>query len=160
MANINELINEIEDIMDEASSVPFSRKVSVDPEEINDIVREMRDSLPEEIKSAQWVNSEKDRIISEAKNEAKSIVDKANNDISSFKEQARSQYQKMVSEHEITTQAKQEANRIIQEAKTEALSIRKQSYDYVDKLFSSSAENFSQLAQSLDKNRRHILEDK
>ncbi|MDD7305927.1 MAG: ATPase [Peptoniphilaceae bacterium] len=160
MANINELINEIEDIMDEASSVPFSRKVSVDPDEIYEITKEMRESLPEEIKSAQWVESEKDRILSEAKSEAKSVIDKANNDISTFKEQARNQYQQMVSEHEITMQAKQEANRIIQEAKTEALSIRKQSYDYVDRLFSSSAENFSQLAQSLDKNRRHILEDK
>ncbi|MFR7353257.1 MAG: ATPase, partial [Anaerococcus obesiensis] len=39
MANINELIDEIEDIMDNASSVPFSRKVSVDPDEIFEIVR-------------------------------------------------------------------------------------------------------------------------
>ncbi len=49
MANINELIDEIEDIMDNASSVPFSRKVSVDPDEIFEIVRDMRDSLPTEI---------------------------------------------------------------------------------------------------------------
>lgn len=160
MANINELINEIEDIMDSASSVPFSRKVSVDPDEIDEVLKEMRNSLPEEIKNAQWVNSEKDRIISEAKNEAKSIVENANHEISSFKEQARNQYQKMVSEHEITIQAKNEAHRIIQEAKTEALAIKKQSYEYVDKLFSSSAQNFSQLAQSLDKNRRNILGEK
>lgn len=160
MANINDLINEIDDIMDDASSVPFSRKVSVDPDEIYEITTEMRQSLPEEIKSAQWVNSEKDRIISEAKNEADSIIDKANNDISTFKEQARNQYQQMVSEHEITVQAKQEADRIIQEARNEAMAIKKQSYDYVDKLFSSSAENFSQLAQSLDKNRRNILDNK
>ena len=63
MADINELIDEIEDIMDNASSVPFSRKVSVDPDEIFEIVRDMRDSLPTEIKNAQWINEEKDRIL-------------------------------------------------------------------------------------------------
>ena len=81
MANINELIDEIEDIMDNASSVPFSRKVSVDPDEIFEIVRDMRDSLPTEIKNAQWINDEKERILQEAENEAKSKVENANNEI-------------------------------------------------------------------------------
>lgn len=160
MANLNELIDEIEDIMDNASSVPFSRKVSVDPDEIFEIVRDMRDSLPTEIKNAQWINEEKDRILSEAENEAKSKIDNANNEISNFKEQAKSQYQRMISEHEITAKAKQEAQRILEDANQQANSIKQQSYQYVDQLFSKSSENFNQLAQSLEKNRKHILNQK
>lgn len=160
MANINELIDEIEDIMDNASSVPFSRKVSVDPDEIFEIVREMRDSLPSEIKNAQWINDEKDRILQEADNEAKSKIDNANSQINNFKEQAKSQYQKMISEHQITIQARDEARRIIEEANNQANSIRQQSYQYVDQLFSKSSENFNQLAQSLEKNRKIILKQK
>lgn len=160
MANINELIDEIEDIMDNASSVPFSRKVSVDPDEIFEIVREMRDSLPAEIKNAQWINDEKDRILQEAENEAKSKLSNANNQIENFKQQAKSQYQKMISEHQITNQAKEEARRIIEEATNQANSIKQQSYQYVDRLFSKSSENFSQLAQSLEKNRQNILKQK
>lgn len=160
MANINELIDEIEDIMDNASSVPFSRKVSVDPDEIFEIVREMRDSLPSEIKNAQWINDEKDRILQEADNEAKSKIDNANSQINNFKEQAKSQYQKMISEHQITIQARDEARRIIEEANNQANSIRQQSYQYVDQLFSKSSENFNQLAQSLEKNRKNILKQK
>lgn len=160
MANINELIDEIEDIMDNASSVPFSRKVSVDPDEIFEIVREMRDSLPSEIKNAQWINDEKDRILQEADNEARSKIDNANNEINNFKEQAKSQYQKMISEHEITSKAKQEGRRIVEEANKQAQAIKQQSYQYVDQLFSKSSENFNQLSQSLEKNRNKILNNK
>lgn len=160
MANINELIDEIEDIMDNASSVPFSRKVSVDPDEIFEIVREMRDSLPNEIKNAQWINDEKDRILQEADNEAKSKIENANSQINNFKEQAKSQYQKMISEHQITAQAREEARRIIEDANNQANSIKQQSYQYVDQLFSKSSENFNQLAQSLEKNRKNILKQK
>ena len=160
MANINELIDEIEDIMDNASSVPFSRKVSVDPDEIFEIVRDMRDSLPTEIKNAQWINDEKERILQEAENEARSKVQNANNEIKNFKEQAKSQYQRMISEHQITAEARQEAQRILEQANQEANKIKQQSYQYIDQLFTKSCENFSQLAQSLEKNKQHILNQK
>lgn len=160
MANINELIDEIEDIMDNASSVPFSRKVSVDPDEIFEIVRDMRDSLPTEIKNAQWINDEKERILQEAENEARSKVQNANDEIKNFKEQAKSQYQRMISEHQITAEARQEAQRILEQANQEANKIKQQSYQYIDQLFTKSCENFSQLAQSLEKNKQHILNQK
>lgn len=161
MANkITDLINEMEDIMDEASSVPFSRKVSVDPDEIYDILNEMKESLPEEIKQAQWVTDEKDRILSEASSEADSRLSQAEGEIKNFKEQAKSQFQRMVSEHEITQQARSEADRILQEATAEAKQVREQSYQYIDKLFSGSIDNFSALAQQLEKNRQKILESK
>ena len=161
MANkITDLILEMEDIMDEASSVPFSKKIAVDPDEIYEILNEMKDALPEEIKQAQWVTDEKERILSEANSEADSRLNQAEGEIKNFKEQAKTQFQKMVSEHEITQQARLEADRILQEAAAEAKNIRQQSYVYVDKLFTGSAENFSQLAQQLEKNKNKILENK
>lgn len=161
MANkITDLILEMEDIMDEASSVPFSKKIAVDPDEIYEILNEMKDALPEEIKQAQWVTDEKERILSEANSEADSRLNQAEGEIKNFKEQAKTQFQKMVSEHEITQQARLEADRILQEAAAEAKNIRQQSYVYVDKLFTGSAENFSQLAEQLEKNKNKILENK
>lgn len=161
MANkIDDLINELGDIMDEASSVPFSRKVSVDPDEIYEILAEMRDSLPEEIKQAQWVTDEKERILQEANSEADSRLSLAEGEIKNFREQAKSQYQKMINEHEITQQAQAEANNILREAEAQAKQIKAQSYQYVDKLFSGSIENFSQLVNQLEKNKSAILENK
>ncbi|WP_296126719.1 ATPase [uncultured Anaerococcus sp.] len=161
MANkITDLIYEMEDIMEEASSVPFSKKVAVDPDEIYDVLNEMKDSLPEEIKQAQWVTEEKERILSEASNEADSRLNQAEGEIKNFKEQAKSQFQRMVSEHEITQQARAEADRILQEAAAEAKHIKAQSYEYVDKLFSGSIDNFSGLVQQLEKIRNNMLENK
>ncbi|MBP2015124.1 ATPase [Anaerococcus degeneri] len=161
MANkITDLILEMEDIMDGASSVPFSKKIAVDPDEIYEILNEMKDSLPEEIKQAQWVTDEKDRILSEASAEADNRRSQAEGEIKNFKEQAKSQYQKMVSEHELTIQARNEADRILQEAAAEAKKIRQQSYEYVDRLFTGSAANFSKLAQQLEQNKNKILENK
>ncbi|WP_044566024.1 MULTISPECIES: ATPase [Anaerococcus] len=159
-STLTQLINEMEDVMDEASAVPFSRKVSVDPDEIYEILAEMKDSLPQEIKQAEWTYQEKDRIIGEAEAEAKRRLEQTDKEISQFKDQAKNQYQKMISDHEITQQARAEADRILQEAATEANKLRQQSYEYIDKLFSSSAENFSTLAQQLEKNRRSILESR
>lgn len=150
----------MEDVMDESSSVPFSRKVSVDPDEIYELLNEMKDALPEEIKQAQWVTDEKDRIISEAKSEADSRLNEAENEINNIKEQARNKFRQLVSENEITREARNEAERIIEEANIEADKIRQQSYAYVDRLFQGSIENFSQLANQLEKNRRTILENK
>ena len=146
--------------MDESSSVPFSRKVSVDPDEIYELLNEMKDALPEEIKQAQWVTDEKDRIIAEAKSEADSRLNEAENEINNIKEQARNKFRQLVSENEITREARNEAERIIEEANIEADKIRQQSYAYVDRLFQGSVENFSQLANQLEKNRRTILENK
>lgn len=159
-STITQLINELEDVMDEASAVPFSRKVSVDPDEIYEILTEMKDSLPQEIKQAEWTIAEKDRIIGEAEATANQRLENADKEIQKFKEQAKDQYQRMISEHEITLQARTEADRILQEAATEANKLRQQSYEYIDKLFSSSSENFSQLASQLEKNRRSILESR
>ena len=57
-----QLIEEMEDLMDGASTVPFSKKVMVDADEVLEILTEMREALPEEIKQAQWVTEEKERI--------------------------------------------------------------------------------------------------
>ena len=51
------MVEELEDLIDEAAAVPFSKKVMVDPEEVNSILTEMRNGLPEEIKQANLPSS-------------------------------------------------------------------------------------------------------
>ncbi|MDO5047353.1 MAG: ATPase [Anaerococcus sp.] len=153
------LINEMEDVMDESSSVPFSRKVSVDPDEIYDLLKDMKDALPEEIKQAQWVIDEKDRIISEANSEAESRIKEAEHEINNIKDQARNKFRQLVSESEVTREARIEADKIVKEANIQAENIKQKSYAYIDRIFKGSVENFSQLSQQLEKNRRDLLEN-
>ena len=44
-----ELLQEIEDILDTSGGFPLTGKVMVDPDEIRNLLKEIRDELPEEI---------------------------------------------------------------------------------------------------------------
>lgn len=57
--DVLQIIEEIEDLLDEASTVPFSKKVMVDTDEVFHLLQQIRQGLPGEIKQAQWVNEEK-----------------------------------------------------------------------------------------------------
>ena len=62
-----DLIQEIEDILETAGGFPLTGKVMVDPGEIRDILKEIRQELPEEIQQAQWIKNERQRILDDAK---------------------------------------------------------------------------------------------
>lgn len=75
--DVLKLIDEIEDILEESSTVPFSKKVMVDVDEILDILKEVRIRLPDEIKQAAWIKEEKQRILAEAQKDADNILNEA-----------------------------------------------------------------------------------
>ena len=77
MMRIDELIKEIEEIVNTASGVPLTGKVMVEGEEIINILNDIEACLPDEIKQARWIQSEKDRILSEAKKEYETVVNDA-----------------------------------------------------------------------------------
>ena len=63
---INDLLKEIEDILDSAGGFPLTGKVIVDPDEISDILKEIKNELPEEIQQAQWIKNQQQRIMDES----------------------------------------------------------------------------------------------
>ena len=95
-----ELLDELDEIIDVAGSVPLVRKVMVDPNEITEIVKEIRLELPDEIQQAQWIKNERDRILDEAKAEYERIIT-----------EAQEKAEKLVEQDEITVKAKARADR-------------------------------------------------
>ena len=59
-----ELLEEIEDIVDTAPGLPLTGKIMIDSNELLEIVREIRLSLPDDVQQAKWVKEEKERILS------------------------------------------------------------------------------------------------
>ena len=55
---VMQLLDELEDILETASKVPFSDKAIVDSEEISQIISDIRLSMPKDIQQAQWVKEE------------------------------------------------------------------------------------------------------
>lgn len=154
--DIISLLEELEELIDEASSVPFSKKVSVNPEDIYGIINDMKDAIPQEIKDAQWVNSERERIISEANSQATSLKDKAKDEVQRSYDEANRRLKELVSENNITQQANQESERIISEAKATAQTIATNSLAYVDELLSKTSDDLKNTLKSIEDNRSQL----
>ncbi|MEX0754280.1 MAG: hypothetical protein WEA54_06510 [Actinomycetota bacterium] len=114
-------INQLEQLLQDAKSMPLSSSVLVNQEEILEVVDEMKRSLPEEIKQARWVVKDREELLTKARGDAEQIV-----------EQARAEQLKMAQKEEIVERAKQEAERILDVADEEARTVRSEAENYVD----------------------------
>jgi len=122
-SSIVDYLNKIEDAIDDAKTVRFSNKVAVDKNEVFEIIKEIRLNLPGEIRDAQRIIEDHDRIINSAKARAEDILTEAENEANS-----------LVDEHEIFRRATERANDIIDEAKKTAKDTQLNSLDYADEI--------------------------
>ena len=75
--DVLKLIDEVEDIIDNGSSLPFSNKVMVDADELFEIIKEIRIRLPDEIKQATWIKDERQKILEEAQKDTDTLISEA-----------------------------------------------------------------------------------
>ena len=71
------LLEELEQVVDEGRSSPFSNKVQVDKDEIFEIIDEIKMKLPNEIKQSKWVIEERNKILVDAQKEADEMLKEA-----------------------------------------------------------------------------------
>ncbi len=154
--DILKLIDELEEVIDDASSIPFTKKVGVDPEEIYELIHDLKDSLPEEIKEARWVNEERERILSEAQKQADVLIENANQDVQKKDEDAKRRYKELVNEHAITVEAKRQAEQIIAEAKNTSNTIVKNSLSYVDGMLVKTEDELKNLLSVITDSRNQL----
>ena len=93
---------ELECIISNASSIPFSHKSGIDKEEVLELINNIKASLPEELKQAHWVNQERHKIINDSKQEALEIVEQAKKEAE--KQAAKLAAQKMKEENGNTSE--------------------------------------------------------
>lgn len=122
---ITGLVEVLQEIVEDGSKMPFSKKILVDREEVNTILDEIIQSIPEDLRTAQWVLGEKDRILTEARTEyerTKAEVDRM--------------MQEKVNNHDLVKEAEAKAQEILSKAQTEAKLVRLSARDYADSLLS------------------------
>lgn len=68
--DILHLVDRLEELFNESKSVPFTHSVIVDEDKMLDIIDQMRVSIPEEIKKAQQITAQRDRILAQSQEEA------------------------------------------------------------------------------------------
>ena len=107
--SIDTLLRDMDTVLDEGKSVPFSNKLMVDVEELKRIIEDIRLNMPTEITQAKKIATERRDILNAADAEAEDILAKA-----------RQKADLMVEEHQITKEAREAARGIMQQAKNES----------------------------------------
>lgn len=157
--DVNQTIEEIEDLLDDASTVPFSKKVLVDADDVLHLLQQIRQGLPGEIKQAQWVNDEKDKILAEAERDAEEIRNDAGRQADKIINDAKETFNNMISEHEVTKSANKYAEDIVTKAEKNAVILKNESMTYVDELLATTQEKLRDILSDLDEDRKELKQE-
>ncbi len=131
--DILQLIDRLEELFNESKNVPFTKNVMVDEDRMLDIIDQMRIAIPEEVKKAQQLLGQRDRVLAQAQEEANRTL-----------ELARQKADQLVMKDGITQEAQRRAEQILAQARSEAESTRADADDYV-------LDSLTQLQAELDR---------
>ena len=67
--SVIELLEYLQDMVENSPKVPITGKAIIDTKEFDEVIDQITNYLPDQLKKAQWVVSEKERILEEAKKE-------------------------------------------------------------------------------------------
>lgn len=141
---VDELISELQDLVADSKTLPLSGgKVIIDAEKIYDILDEIQDTLPAEVRQAKNIVADRSQIIAEAKKEADDII-----------RAAEERKKQMIDQSEIMREAKAESTELINAAKAKSAEIRKAANDYVDNIMKRTDDAIT--AQLTEIGRAHV----
>ena len=132
------LVDRLEALLNKGWRVPMSAKTMIDEDEFLDIVDQMRIAFPEEIKQAKKIVQDRDRIIAQAQEEAKHIVETAKEDAA-----------RLTNEHAVVKSAQQQAAQIEQRAQAEVASRKKGADEYATQVLNDLHARLEQFAQQI-----------
>ncbi|HBX69831.1 MAG TPA: hypothetical protein DEH25_10765 [Chloroflexi bacterium] len=141
--DILHLVDRLEELFNESRPIPFTHSVIVDEDRMLDLIDQMRVAIPDEVKKAQQVLSQRDRVLAQAQEEANRTLSLA-----------REKSEGMVEQSAIVEAAHLRAKEIEQEAQNEAQKTRREADDYVIQTLSRLE---MQLERSLTQARNGIL---
>ena len=118
--DILQLIDRLEELFNESKNIPLTRNVMVDEDRMLDIIDQMRIAIPEEVKKAQQLLGQRDRVLARAQEEANRTLDLA-----------RQKADQLVAKDMVAQEAVRRAEQILAQARTDAENIRTDADDYV-----------------------------
>ena len=119
---IEEIISSLYELVQDDRGVPLSsEKCILERDRVLDLLDEISNQLPSELKQAQTIVESRNEVINNAKREAENIL-----------KQAQAQARQLVSDDEIYKQAQEEANTMVQTAQERIRELRDVTNNYVD----------------------------
>lgn len=118
--DILHLIDRLEELFNESKSIPLTHTVMVNEDRMLDLIDQMRIAIPEEVKKAQQLLAQRDRILAQAQEEANRTV-----------ALAREKAEELIAKDTLVQQAQVRAEQILAQARADAEATRQDADDYV-----------------------------
>jgi len=115
------LLRRVIEIVNNARTMPMSNTIRLTKDEVQELLEDALDRLPEELKRARWMLKEREEYLAKTKRDAEEIL-----------EQARVRAERMVQRTEIVREAAHTAQKLVDDAREETSRLRLEAEDYCD----------------------------
>jgi len=146
--DILQLIDRLEELFNESKTFPLTRNVMVDEDRMLDIIDQMRIAIPEEVKKAQQLLGQRDRLLAQAQEEANRTL-----------ELARQKADQMVTKDMVAQEASRRAEQILAQARNEAENIRADADDYAMNSLAQLHEELERITNQVSNGIRLLKEE-
>jgi F0F1-type ATP synthase membrane subunit b/b' len=146
--DILHLIDRLEELFNQSKPFPLTRNVMVDEDKMLDIIDQMRIAIPEEVKKAQQLLAQKDRVMAQAQEEANRTI-----------ELARQKADDLVHRDMIVVEAQRRAEQIVSQARLDAEATRREADNYVVDALTHLQNELERLSTQVRNGIRTVEED-
>jgi cell division septum initiation protein DivIVA len=152
--DILHLIDRLETLVSQGTRVPGLGKIIVDPDQLLDLIDQMRISVPKEVHEARRVLEERDLLLSQARQQAEAMITAAREEIEQRIQSSDVVRQAQERAQEIIAQAQRSAQLIEADANADAATIRREADEYSITVIRKMLAQIEAVEQQL----RHYLE--
>jgi cell division septum initiation protein DivIVA len=146
--DILQLIDRLEELFNDAKALPFTHNVVVDEDRMLELIDQMRIAVPEEVKKAQQVMAQRDRVMAQAQEEANRTL-----------QIARDKADQLVQKDMIVGEALRRAEQIVNQARAEAEATRADADNYVIDTLMQLQDQIAKLSGQVSNGIRMVQED-
>lgn len=139
------LLDRLETLIQDATRVPLTGKVLVDPDEVLNLIDEMRDAMPAEVRAAGQVAATQEEILAGARAEADQLI-----------REAREYVEQLTAESAVLTEARARSEEMVEQAKRVAREIRTGALEYADQILGRLEENVRKAHETIRASREEL----
>ena len=146
--DILQLIDRLEELFNAAKAVSFTHNVIVDEDRMLELIDQMRIAIPEEVKKAQQVMAQRDRVMAQAQEEANRTL-----------QLARDKADQLAQKDMVVQEAQRRADQIVSQARAEAEATRADADNYVVDTLMQLQDQIAKLSGQVSNGIRMVQED-
>jgi cell division septum initiation protein DivIVA len=143
--DVQERLDELAVLIEDAKAMPLSASCIVNRQQVLDLIAEIRELLPESVHRADELLADREAVVQDGRREAARIL-----------ERARTEADRLVSEHEVYLAAVAESEALTDHTARETARMRKETDDYIDSKLATFEITLQKTLQTVDRGRERL----